>query len=108
MPSLAFVVLRAIRSPPGTEMTTRAPRALRSATSPTAAVIMARGVAVMAGSPTSMPRPGLVTTPTPSPPSRVTPGSARQRTVAVRCAPWVTSGSSPASLTTTAVPCRGE
>ena len=50
MPSRAFVVLRAIRSPPGTEMTTRAPRALRSATSPTAAVIMARGVAVMAGS----------------------------------------------------------
>src|SRR5689334_5173466 len=103
MPRRALVVLLAIFSPPGTERSTTTPWFTRSVTSATAWVIIARGVAVMAGSPTSMPRPGLVTMPTPSPPSRRMPGSARQRTVAVRCAPWVTSGSSPASLTTTAV-----
>ena len=102
MPSRALVVLRAIRSPPGTEMTTRTPDAARSTVSPTAAAIMARGTGLMAGEPGSRPRPGLVTTPTPTPPSSSIPGPSRQVTVAVRCAPWVTSGSSPASLTTTA------
>ena len=102
MPSLALVVLRAIRSPSGTEMMTLTPCWARSTASPTAWVIIVRGTGLMAGPPTSSPRPGLVTTPTPTPPSSSMPGSSRQRTVAVSRAPWVTSGSSPASLTTTA------
>src|SRR5215207_3167231 len=56
----------------------------------------------MAGPPTGCPSPGLVTTPTPSPLSSSSPCSSRHETWAVRCAPSVTSGSSPASLTTTA------
>src|SRR5215210_2349613 len=56
----------------------------------------------MAGPPTGRPRPGLVTRPTPSPLSSSSPGSSRHETRAVRCAPSVTSGSSPASFTTTA------
>ncbi len=105
MPSLALVVLRAIRSPPGTEITTRTPEAARSTASPTACVIIARGTGLIAGAPSSRPRPGLVTTPTPTPPSSSIPAGSRQLTVAVRCAPCVTSGSSPASLTTTASAC---
>src|ERR671916_473741 len=54
-----------------------------------------RGTSFMAGPPTVSPRPGLVTSPTPSPRSSSIPGSSRQETRAVRCAPWVTSGSSP-------------
>ena len=103
MPSLALVVLRAIRSPSGTEMITVTPLVPRSTASPTAWVIIARGTGLMAGPPSSSPRPGLVTTPTPTPPSSSRPGWPRQRTVAVSRAPWVTSGSSPASLTTTAI-----
>ena len=49
MPSRALVVLRAIFSPPGTDSTTTTPRFARSITSATAWVIIARGVAVMAG-----------------------------------------------------------
>src|SRR5215212_11675600 len=56
----------------------------------------------MAGPPTGRPSPGLVTTPTPSPRSSSSPGSSRHVTRAVRWAPSVTSGSSPASLITTA------
>src|SRR5215210_3329335 len=56
----------------------------------------------MAGAPTGSPSPGLVTTPTPSPRSRSNPCSPRHEMRAVRCAPSVTSGSSPASLMTTA------
>src|SRR5918998_271950 len=63
---------------------------------------MRRGTSFIAGPPTGSPRPGLVTTPTPSPRSNSSPGSSFHETRAVRCAPWVTSGSSPASLTTTA------
>ena len=102
MPSLALVVLRAIFSPSGTEMIIWTPLLFRSTASPTAWVIIARGTGLMAGPPSSRPRPGLVTTPTPTPPSSSIPGSLRQRTVAVSRAPCVTSGSSPASLTTTA------
>ncbi len=102
MPSRLLVVLRAITSPSGTEITTRTPLSWLSSASVTAWVIIARGVGLMAGPPSSRPRPGLVTTPTPSPPSRSRPGSSRQDTVAVTCAPCVTSGSSPASFTTTA------
>src|SRR5215212_9629692 len=56
----------------------------------------------MAGPPTGSPSPGLVTMPTPSPLSRASPCSSRHETRAVRWAPSVTSGSSPASLITTA------
>src|SRR5829696_6063968 len=56
----------------------------------------------MAGPPTGSPSPGLVTRPTPSPRSSSSPGSSRHETRAVRWAPSVTSGSSPASLMTTA------
>src|SRR2546423_8781816 len=56
----------------------------------------------MAGPPTGNPRPGLVTVPTPAPPASSTPVPGRHATVAVRCAPGVTSGPSPASFTTTA------
>src|ERR687894_2604407 len=63
---------------------------------------MRRGMAFIAGPPTGSPSPGLVTTPTPSPRSRSSPGSSRHEARAVRWAPSVTSGSSPASLTTTA------
>src|SRR6266540_6233974 len=102
MPRRGLVVLRAIRSPPGTLITTCAPPTARSITSPTAAVICRRGTGLMAGPPTSSPSPGRVTVPTPSPPSSRTPGAVLRPTRAVRCAPWVTSGSSPASLTTAA------
>src|SRR5204863_8421505 len=89
-----------IRSPSGTLITTSTPRS--PTTSVTACVIILRGTGLIAGPPTSSPSPGLVTTPTPSPPDNSTPAPSRQETVAVRCAPWVTSGSSPASFTTTA------
>src|SRR5919202_155128 len=63
---------------------------------------MRRGTSFMAGPPTGSPSPSLVTTPTPSPRSSSRPGSSLHKTRAVRWASWVTSGSSPASLTTTA------
>src|SRR5215210_153662 len=63
---------------------------------------MRRGTSFIAGPPTASPNPGLVTTPTPSPRSSAIPGPSVQETRTVRRAPCVTSGSSPASLTTTA------
>src|ERR671921_2431383 len=63
---------------------------------------MGRGASFMAAPPTGGPTPGFVTTPTPPPRPSSIPGSSCQETRAVICAPWVTSGSSPASLTTTA------
>src|SRR5829696_4473016 len=63
---------------------------------------MRRGTSFMAGPPTGSPSPGLVTTPTPSPRSSSSPRCSRHETRAVRRAPSVTSGSSPASLMTTA------
>src|ERR671912_2408321 len=56
----------------------------------------------MPGPPTGARAPGLVTGPTPSPRSRSSPCRSSHETRAVRWAPSVTSGSSPASLTTTA------
>src|SRR5918998_1305854 len=56
----------------------------------------------MAGPPTGSPSPGLVTVPTPSPRSSSSPCRSSHETRAVRWAPSVTSGSSPASLMTTA------
>ena len=66
---------------------------------------MRRGTSVIAGPPTGMPRPGLVTVPMPGPARSSTFGCpaapAAHSTVAVMRAPWVQSGSSPASFTTT-------
>ena len=102
MPRRGFEVRRAIFSPPGTLTSTTTPTSSVSKTSATAAAICARGPALMAGPPTSRPSPGFVTVPTPAPPRSSSPGASRSVTRAVRWAPWVTSGSSPASLTTTA------
>ena len=70
--------------------------------------IIRRGTGLMAGSPTATANPGLVTRPTPSPPRRMIssspPGDSRRQTRAPISAPLVTSGSSPASLITTASP----
>src|SRR5918997_5691057 len=63
---------------------------------------MHRGTSFIAGPPTASPGPGFVTTPTPSPLSSSIPVPSVHDARAVRCAPCVTSGSSPASLTTTA------
>ena len=63
-------------SPSGTEMTTRRPRS-RSTAAPTLSRIICRGTGLIAGPPTSSPRPGLVTTPTPTPPSSSRPGVVR-------------------------------
>jgi hypothetical protein len=70
----------------------------RSATSASLARIIARGAGLIAGSPGARGSPGRVTVPTPSPAlkPRPAPGGAK-RTVATISAPWVTSGSSPAS-----------
>jgi hypothetical protein len=102
IPSRRLVVFLAMRSPSGTPTTTLAPARIGSMTSETALVIWARGTGLIAGRPTSRPSPSLVTIPTPSPPSMRMPGSGSGKTRAVRWAPCVTSGSSPASLTTTA------
>src|SRR5215218_8371726 len=102
IPRRALVVFSAIFSPPGTLMTTRTPRWSGSRTSSTEYEIIRCGTAFMAGPPTGSPSPGLVTMPTPSPRSRSSPCSSRHETRAVRWAPSVTSGSSPASLITTA------
>src|ERR687892_309051 len=102
MPRRALVVFSAIFSPPGTLMTTRTPRSSGSRTSSTEYEIIRRGTAFMAGPPTGSPSPGLVTMPTPSPRSSSSPCSSRHETRAVRWAPSVTSGSSPASLITMA------
>jgi hypothetical protein len=104
-PSRGFMVLRAITSPPGTLMVTESPRPAAAAAATAcraASPIMRRGTALIAGPPTSSPSPGRVTVPTPSPPRSSSPGSEVQATVAVTRAALVTSGSSPASFTTTA------
>ena len=98
-------VRAAMASPPGTETVSATGR---SVTSPTAARIMRAGTGLMAGAPTGRPRPGRVTVPTPGPACSSTVPAARsagsQAAVTVMWAPWVTSGSSPASLTTAARP----
>ena len=67
-------------------------------------MIMRRGTRLMAGAPTGRPRPGRVTVPMPGPARRSDdsfPAFAHDATAVMR-APSVQSGSSPASLTTTA------
>src|SRR3990167_3811058 len=107
MPNRALSVFFAISSPPGTEITTRKPfgatmlAAVRRASSMACAIIC-RGTGLMAGAPTSRPSPGLVTRPTPAPPSIKIPAHSFRFTVEMMCARWVQSGSSPASFTTSA------
>ncbi len=57
-------------------------------------------MALIAGPPISSPRPGSVTFPTPSPARNWIPVCLLYATVALIVQPLVTSGSSPASLTT--------
>ena len=106
MPSRPLSVLAASAAPPGTAISTStSPLACAAAaTSAMAAPIIWRGTGLMAGSPGGIARPARVTMPTPSPARKITPlPGIPRRTVARMRAPWVTSGSSPASLTTPAV-----
>jgi hypothetical protein len=100
MPSRSLDVLAAMSSPPGTDRTTSTARPV---TSPTDARIMRAGTRLTAGAPTGRPNPGRVTVPTPGPARMATPALVpvgAHRTSAVTWARSVTSGSSPASLTT--------
>ena len=102
MPSRGFQVLAASALPPGIAIsisTSPVPPCSR-ATSATAWRIIACGAGLIAGSPTGTGSPGRVTVPTPSPAVKRTPlpGGARL-TLQTTSAKWVTSGSSPASLT---------
>ena len=102
IPRRGFQVRSARRSPSRTPISTlRSPRApCAAATSATVLRIIRRGTGLIAGSPTATGRPGRVTVPTPRPARNVTPvPGAPSRTVATTSARWVTSGSSPASLT---------
>ena len=106
MPRRPLSVFAASASPPGIEISTSASAAhdAAAATSAMASWIMRRGTGLMAGSPGGTGRPGRVTVPTPSPARKLTPAPRLPaRTVAQINAPWVTSGSSPASLMMPAV-----
>ena len=101
IPSRAFSVRSAIRSPSGIAISTTASGVAISAS---AARIMARGPGLIAGSPGGSGRPGRVIVPTPGPARNARPLAGRRaETVARISAPWVTSGSSPASLTMAAL-----
>ena len=68
-----------------------------------ASVMISRGRGLIAGSPGATGSPALVTVPTPSPARKRTPLPALPAvTATTTSAPWVTSGSSPASLITEA------
>ncbi len=71
IPSLGLSVFAAISLPLGTEISTLRPFLLRKscATSKMFSIIIFFGVGLIAAEPISSPRPGLVTLPTPSPPS---------------------------------------
>ncbi len=106
MPRRPLSVFAASASPPGTAISTStSPLAcVAAATSAMAVPIIWRGTGLMAGSPGGTGSPARVTVPTPSPARNVTPlPGLPRRTVARMRAPWVTSGSSPASFTTPAV-----
>ena len=107
-PSRGLSVFLARVSPSVTKTSTSTrlslPVSQASSTSSTAHWIICLGTGLMAGSPTFTGSPGLVTSPTPSPAlytiSVLAFVGPRIRTRAPISAPWVTSGSSPASLTT--------
>ena len=106
IPSRAFIVFSARRSPPGIEIVTvrsggGAP--ISAAASMSMSRINARGAGLIAGSPTASERPARVTVPTPSPAANPMPEPGAAHAVsAIISAPCVMSGSSPASLTTPA------
>ncbi len=106
MPSRGFQVFLAISSPLGIEIVTSTSPVpwCAAATEAIASRIIVRGTGLIAGSPTASGSPGFVTVPTPGPARNTTPlpGSPRVTVTRIR-APWVTSGSSPASLITPAV-----
>ena len=107
MPSRALSVFAASASPPGMAISTStsaARRPMRRDLGDGVARSCWRGTGLIAGSPGGTGSPGRVTVPTPSPARKMTPlPGAPSRTVAQISAPWVTSGSSPASLITPAV-----
>ena len=75
MPSRAFRVFRAMASPPGTEIVTSRPSPAARSAAPAARTLssmLRRGTGLMAALPTSSPRPGRVTIPTPGPPFSTT------------------------------------
>ena len=98
----------AISSPPGDRdgrCRHRRRRHAAPAIACTASVISRRGTGLIAGSPTAIGRPGLVTVPTPRPARKLHAAAGRPAPhVAMISAPWVTSGSSPASLMMPASP----
>ena len=112
-PSMGLNVRRARSSPLGTDtvMQISSSRSLFWSASQTADSIILLGTRLMAGMPTSCSSPFFVTVPTPSPPSRRTPGysSSRKLFSGLSCrnsararisVPLVTSGSSPESFVT--------
>ena len=101
IPSLGFHVCLASFSPLRTEMvmSTSGVKPYSCARLSTTSRINWRGTGLMAGSPTGIGNPGRVTIPTPSPAKKRTPApEGPNRTEERMSAPWVTSGSSPASL----------
>ena len=103
IPNFGLKVLRASSSPSGTEISMTTPcfgiRWASRIFSVSAAIIF-RGVGFIAGSPISKPNPGKVTIPTPFPAAKRIPVSLESITFAQISRLLVTSGSSPASLTT--------
>ncbi len=101
-PSRSFRVFLAISSPRGTVITTLAPpgRPCWPSASRTDSAIILSGVLVMDAFPISIPSPAFVTRATPSAPSTSTAPPSVSHTSATISAPWVQSGSSPASLIT--------
>ena len=102
IPRRPFHVFSAKPAPSGTETsTTIFPLCpCCAANNDTASLIISRGFGLIAGSPTASGNPGNVTVPTPSPAWKDTPlPIPPSRTVTTIKAPWVTSGSSPASFT---------
>ena len=106
MPRRPLRVFAASASPPGMAISTStSPARLRARGDLRDGVAdHRRGTGLMAGSPGGIGRPGTRDVPTPAPARKVTPlPGAPARTVATIKAPWVTSGSSPASLITPAL-----
>ncbi len=106
IPRRGLAVFVANSSPPGmaTVTHTSAGTPYSPATSRNAPSIISRGRGLIAGSPGGTGSPGRVTVPTPSPAAKRTPEPAGPHITVQRMrAPWVTSGSSPASLMTAAV-----
>ena len=99
-PSLGLNVRFASSRPAGTLMVTSRPRSHKAESSLS---IICLGTLLMAGPPMGRPRPGRVTRPTPSPCKKWMPGWSLKATVATIATPFVTSGSSPASLITVAL-----